>query len=52
MYQVNGSNFFPTQRKEVQFIMVRKAGEDHSSPQNYRPISLLIIVVNNVYMRK
>ena len=34
-------NYFPTQWKEAKIIMLPKPGKDHTSPLNYRPISLL-----------
>jgi hypothetical protein len=34
-------NYFPTQWKEAKIIVLPKPGKDHTSPLNYRPISLL-----------
>jgi hypothetical protein len=34
-------NYFPAQWKEAKVIMLQKPGKDHTSPLNYRPISLL-----------
>jgi hypothetical protein len=34
-------NYFPIQWKEAKIIMLPEPGKDHTSPLNYRPISLL-----------
>ena len=33
--------YFPKQWRDAKVIMLQKPGKDHTSPKNYRPISLL-----------